>query len=237
MSSLFGSKSKQKSTSTVTPFTGQYADQANQVKDWVWNKQNKGATSYTGNLSAPINTALTNTTDTINSYLNNNVLNKFANGDYLSPTSNPYALATYDIGSNKLLDAFSKVNDTLGSNYNASGLYNSSMRTNAQQKAADSTKQQLGDYGTNFWNTQYQQSINDMLQAIQARSGLANNALSANQYTQSLNQSDLDRQYAEFKRQQDEQAQNLLNTLNYLNIVKNPTTTTNSTTKTPGLFG
>lgn len=236
MSSIFGGKSTQKQTTVTTPFSGQYATWADQVGSELMSKFGKTGQAYTGQLTANTNNNLSNVFSLANQYTNNQVLNDFASGKYLDPTTNPYAQAGYDAGTKSMMKQFGQIDDTIKGSFNSNGLYNSSMRQNSQQKNAETTKDAISSFGSKYWGDLYNQGISNMMQANTAQQQNLGTALYTGTTQQSLEQKGLDNQYKEFLRQQGVSDQSIANILNYLNIVKNPSQETTTQTKQHGLF-
>lgn len=235
MSSLFGSKQKSSSTTTTTPYSGDYTGWVNDVKNQLWNKNSSPVTAYTGNLSAGSNSNLNTSRDLYKNLATNKTLTGYANGDYLNPTSNPYLMSSYNLGADSIMKNFNKLNDATNSQFNNS-LFNSSMRQNQINQNKTDTEDKLNDYTTNFMNTAYNTGVNNMTSANGVLQSAINGLNTSGTQQQATEQNSLDNNYKEWLRQQGVSDSNMNNILQLLALVKNPSTTTNATQSTGGLF-
>jgi hypothetical protein len=232
MSSIFGGSTTSKTDSQA--FNGQYEPFVNSVINRASNYQ---ATPYTGKLSADKNSAITDATKYLSTYANNGVMNDFASGKYLDPKSNPYAMDAYNTGVDKLMDAYSKLDSNIIGNYNKGGLMSSSMRLNAQDKNAASTKNSLADYTSTTMNNLYNTNLSNMMTAADKQQTSAKSLLDAGTTNQSVDQSALDKAYTEFVRQQGVSEDNIKNLISLVSAIKNPNASSTTTQKQSGLFG
>lgn len=224
---LFGAKGSK--TTTITPYSGKYADQVDDIYSRIRKNLDTPATAYTGQLSAPLSGTQTAAINDYSGLINNQALEDTLSGKYLSPDSNPYLSQYYDQAKNKVMESLRDMNDNVNSQFNARGLYYGSARQEALQKQADKAAETLANMATNIYGNAYSQERQNQLNAINQQGNLLGNYFNMGTTEQNTAQSDLDRQYKEWLRQQGVDENDLSTALQYLSLVKNPSQNTTET--------
>lgn len=128
MSSLFGSKTNTSSSTTTTPFSGEWATRADDLwKQYAGQQQNPN--SYSGNLSAGTNNLQQNSYNNINNIANNSAIAKLASGSgytgtVTTPINNLQQNAADSISSlmgNSTLNNMANGNNTYTGTVNSTG--------------------------------------------------------------------------------------------------------------------
>lgn len=231
---LFGSKSK--STTTTTPYSGQYADWINSMYGTLTdnlNNQNKNV--YPGQLSIGMTDTQNRAINSISGLLNNPTLTDTMSGKYVDVSSNPYLQGYADQIKQNIAESWASMMDGINSAFARNGIYDSSARTDQLNKAAKNLATVESNALNNLYGSAYNTERQNQLGAINQAGGLANTLFGAGTTEQGINQSGLDKQYAAWLTTQGLNQQDLGNLLTLLQMVKNPSSTT--TTESSGLGG
>jgi len=227
MSSLL----KSTSTSTTTPYTGEYADQLSELySNYLKKNLDTSAEAYSGDLTAGLSDTQKQATSYLTGLLGDSALTDTASGKYLDVSTNPYLNQTYDLASDKVMNTLGKAYDNVNSNFNQRGLYNSSARMENLNTQTDNAATQLETLANDIYGTAYNNERTNQLNAVNSLAGLNNSLYGYGTTEQSTNQTALTNAYNEWLRQQGVDQNDISNMLTYFNMVKNPTTktTTNS---------
>jgi hypothetical protein len=228
MSGLFGSKSK--STTTTTPYSGNYSTQLDDFyNNYLKNNLDTSATPYTGDLTAGMTDTQNSAMSGLSSLLNTSALTGTINGDYLDPDTNPYLSQAYDEAESKVMKSLGTMNDNVNSQFNTNGLYNSSARMESLQKQADTAGDTLANIATNLYGNAYTQERQNQMNAINQESNLLGQQFNQGTTEQQTNQNADTNAYNEWLRQQNVDQNDINTMLQYFSLVKNPSQTTETT--------
>lgn len=219
---------KSKSSSSVTPYTGEYASWVNDVKNQLWKKNNTPAEAYSGQLSAGMSDTQKGAMGGYADLLGTGALTDTINGKFLDPNSNPYLSQYYDQAASKVRSTLADNNDYVNSQFNQRGLYNSSARQEALQKQADNAADTMADMATNIYGGAYTAERQNQMSAIGQQAGMFGNYFGMGTTEQNTNQAALDAQYKEWLRQQGVDENDMDRVMQLLGLVKNPSQTTTS---------
>lgn len=209
-------------TSTVQPYSGEYKQWVYPVKDKVFSNFQNPAPKYTGTLSYP---ATANQQYAFSQYrqaADSPLLTDTIAGNYLNPGTNPYLQQNFNLASQSLDRDLNKTYDTLNSQFNRSGLYDSSARYNALKRQTDKVAEQKTNLATQMFSDNYNQERGYQLQALGAQQQAIGNLLNAGNVEQQIGQSAYDRDYREWLRQMGVDDSNLDRAINFLQMVKSP---------------
>lgn len=230
---LFGSSSK--STTTTTPYSGEYASQLNDFYNLLKQRLNTPAQAYPGQLTTGMTSTQQSATSGLSALTNTPALTDTISGKYLSPDTNPYLDQYYNQAAQKVSESLGQAYDTINSQFANRGLYDSSARREALQRQANQAADTLANIATNIYGNAYNQERANQLNAINQQAGLYGSLFGQGTTEQQTNQNALTAQYQEWLRQQGLDENDIDRMMQYFGLVKNPSQTT--TTSSSGLGG
>ncbi len=219
---------KQKSTTTSTPYSGDYKNWAYDVKNQLWQRNNTPAEPYTGQLSATPNTTQTSAISGMSNLTNTQALTDTIGGKFLDPSTNPYLQKTYDIAADNINKAYGQQADQYDSKFGTSSFWGGSQHQKAYQDMSDNKMDTLNDLNTQIYGGAYNQERQNQMNAINQASNLYSNQYNLGQSQYENEQAGLDRNYAEQLRQWGVDENDMDRVLQLLSLVKNPSSTSTS---------
>lgn len=232
MSGLFGSK--QKTTSSSTPYSGEYKNQAADYYDRILQKINSNVTPYTGQINATTNQTQQNAMQGYNDLTNTQALTDTIGGKYLDPSTNPYLQKYYDQAAGNIDKAYGQQADAYDSKFGANSFWGGSQHQKAYQDMADNKSDALNDLATNIYGGAYNQERSNQMNAINQAGNLYNSQYNIGQSQYGNEQDALGNTYNEWLRQQQQGENDLDRYAQYLSLVKNPSQTQTTSSK-PGI--
>lgn len=225
MNDLFGSETT--STSSTNPFSGKQKQWYEELQPYLYNRMTNQR-SYSGDLSAGLNSTQQSAIGKLSDYANNPMLSKYASGQMIDPTNNPYVQAQAGIIKQNASDTWQKQGDQVNSMFNKNSFWSGSAHENALKNAGADINKQTSSALASLYGDAYNTGVNQMLQAQSAQETAANNMLNAGNTQYNAEDTALTRKYAAWLKEQGLNDTDIERYLQYLGLGKNPTTSSSS---------